>query len=528
MFFKNFILLILLLGMTACTNNIQTPLSIEQKQALTLQDASVRGAKHLFKAIEQERGWRTELLPTRILVIPTVQESTQRVVEPSKQIEPHLREQSSTFPKFQLVEKGEAIHGRPHYELHSSLAATLDNGRETITLKMWVREPRSQRVLANASFPIRVETPVIRPALSDNDTPQTWAVALQQASGQLLDTARQDRVWRDQLTTTQVLLAPLFDAYSKENLDLNDDIQAQFQKQAKQYPRLKIAPLSFAGLQQAHYIVHSALAVDKRSGGKHYQLDLWMRDAQNGRLLAHSKSLVSLQGLVYELAAESKDSPVYPETPTPSAGFDLKKELRQGNYRQSLNIDAMLADAAQAYRQGQHDRALETYQTLTGMPKATDNLRTLAGRYMALLRLGRKDEARAAFAELLKSGFSNSSMLTFKILFAVNSTDFAGGDFLTSQYQMWVGELAGYLDQGKQCLQVTGHSSKSGSESYNMKLSADRAARIQQLMTSQKPTTGQRTRTEGKGFHENIIGTGSDDHRDAVDRRVEFRRVACR
>ncbi|MEZ5478207.1 MAG: hypothetical protein R3E95_12200 [Thiolinea sp.] len=37
-----------------------------------------------------------------------------------------------------------------------------------------------------------------------------------------------------------------------------------------------------------------------------------------------------------------------------------------------------------------------------------------------------------------------------------------------------------------------------------------------------------RIRTAGKGFSENIAGTGSDDLRDAVDRRVEFRRIPCR
>ena len=36
-----------------------------------------------------------------------------------------------------------------------------------------------------------------------------------------------------------------------------------------------------------------------------------------------------------------------------------------------------------------------------------------------------------------------------------------------------------------------------------------------------------RTKTSGVGFRENIIGTGTDDATDALDRRVEFRIGGC-
>jgi hypothetical protein len=38
---------------------------------------------------------------------------------------------------------------------------------------------------------------------------------------------------------------------------------------------------------------------------------------------------------------------------------------------------------------------------------------------------------------------------------------------------------------------------------------------------------GQRTTPSGKGFRENLVGSGSDDAVDALDRRVEFRIVPC-
>jgi hypothetical protein len=37
----------------------------------------------------------------------------------------------------------------------------------------------------------------------------------------------------------------------------------------------------------------------------------------------------------------------------------------------------------------------------------------------------------------------------------------------------------------------------------------------------------QKTETYGMGFSENIKGLGTDDGRDAIDRRVEFKIVEC-
>ena len=36
-----------------------------------------------------------------------------------------------------------------------------------------------------------------------------------------------------------------------------------------------------------------------------------------------------------------------------------------------------------------------------------------------------------------------------------------------------------------------------------------------------------RTRASGMGWRENIVGTGTDDVSDALDRRVEFKIVDC-
>lgn len=528
MSFKKKIMLLLLAFfiLAACTTTIiQAPILLELTQPVSLQKATERGAKHLFPLIQQERGWRSELVSTRVLVLPTYQAKTRKVLEPSKQIQLYLQQQATSFKGIQLITAETQGELPANYELHSSMLMTTANSKEKLILTMWILEPKSKRVLSTVSSAIQLDKPLLKPSLTHHSQPQAWLEALQAASRLILDSAKQDRSWRSQLGVTQLLLAPIYDANSKENLNLMGDLHAQFQKQGGE--TLKIAIISQSLLPQAHYLIHSALAVDKTSQGKVYDFNVWLREIKTGRLLAHTHNKILSQGLPYALTAESKDSPVYTEPLNPKTkGFDLRQEMQRPHYPARIKLEAILADAAKAYANAQYPQALELYEA-AGMIKEAQSLRSLAGRYLTLLRMNRAAEARIAFADLLKYGFKHSHTLTFKILFAVDSTEFAGGDFLSSQYNVWIEELANYLKLNQRCLLVAGHSSHSGSAAYNLKLSTSRASVIRQLMISKQAVVKTRTKAEGKGFYENIIGTGTDDLRDAVDRRVEFRRQTC-
>jgi hypothetical protein len=46
-------------------------------------------------------------------------------------------------------------------------------------------------------------------------------------------------------------------------------------------------------------------------------------------------------------------------------------------------------------------------------------------------------------------------------------------------------------------------------------------------LEAEAPPLRNRTITSGKGSRENLIGTGTDDARDALDRRVEFIVIRC-
>ncbi|HET9764060.1 MAG TPA: OmpA family protein, partial [Casimicrobiaceae bacterium] len=77
------------------------------------------------------------------------------------------------------------------------------------------------------------------------------------------------------------------------------------------------------------------------------------------------------------------------------------------------------------------------------------------------------------------------------------------------------------------CLTIVGHTSKTGSEQFNDRLSLQRAVAIQHRIEALAPETAGRLQAVGMGFRENLVGSGTDDLRDALDRRVEFKVRAC-
>jgi outer membrane protein OmpA-like peptidoglycan-associated protein len=92
---------------------------------------------------------------------------------------------------------------------------------------------------------------------------------------------------------------------------------------------------------------------------------------------------------------------------------------------------------------------------------------------------------------------------------------------------MWLRLVAREVAASKACLTIVGHTSHTGAEQYNDKLSKDRAIAIQRRIESQAAETAGRLVSVGVGFRENLVGSGTDDLRDALDRRVEFKVRNC-
>ena len=150
----------------------------------------------------------------------------------------------------------------------------------------------------------------------------------------------------------------------------------------------------------------------------------------------------------------------------------------------------------------------------------------LNGIYLASWKLGRTNEAEEAFGKVVAFGLSSNN-LGVKFLFNPGTTDFWSDPQVSGPYAIWLRQIARQAVATRVCMNVVGHTSLTGSESYNDRLSQRRAAYIKQRLDTEAPELAARTRASGIGFRENLVGTGTDDARDALDRRVEFKITEC-
>ena len=88
-------------------------------------------------------------------------------------------------------------------------------------------------------------------------------------------------------------------------------------------------------------------------------------------------------------------------------------------------------------------------------------------------------------------------------------------------------EIAARVAQRQACLRVTGHASVTGASIANDRLSLARAQAVRATLVRNAPPLRDRSEAIGRGSREPIVGLGTDDMRDALDRRVEFAPRHC-
>jgi outer membrane protein OmpA-like peptidoglycan-associated protein len=194
-------------------------------------------------------------------------------------------------------------------------------------------------------------------------------------------------------------------------------------------------------------------------------------------------------------------------------------------YLDNIVASAVINDAVRAYDQKRYKDALDIYSGVFATGKG-DQLRVYNGIYLVSLKLGRRDAATEAFGKIVDFGLA-SKRLSVKFLFAPGSTQFVSDPQVSGQYAMWLRQIATRTAKTSACLDIVGHTSASGSDVVNERISLQRAEYVKQRLDADAAALKTRTKAIGMGSQENLIGIGSDDAKDALDRRVEFKVVDC-
>ncbi len=328
------------------------------------------------------------------------------------------------------------------------------------------------------------------------------------------------------LNKRAVVLDPTLDAGTGEQTAATQLLDRTVAEHiARNFDHIEVIPFQSANLSKAQYLLTGTLA---RSQGA-YRLNLALVDAKGGAVVAQSSALARADGVDMRPLAYYRDSPVMVKDKVVE-GYVRTSRTAPGQkadaaYLERIATAAVVNDATILYNAQRYQEALGQYRSALAMP-AGDQIRVLNGIYLSTVKLGQMAEAEEAFGRLAAYGIANNN-LGVKFLFNPGSTDFWADPKVTSAYGMWLRQISRQGGIAKVCMDIVGHTSKTGPEAVNDSLSLKRALYIKQRLSAESLEVANRTRPQGMGSRQNIVGSGTDDVEDALDRRVEFTIVEC-
>jgi outer membrane protein OmpA-like peptidoglycan-associated protein len=262
-----------------------------------------------------------------------------------------------------------------------------------------------------------------------------------------------------------------------------------------------------------------------------FRVWLTLIDLRDGRVIAKQLDRATVASVNPEPLKFYADSPTWHKDKTVlgyinSCQINTKiGDPADPEYLQRLPAAAVVNEAILAYGTGKTRQAFDLYKEAAALADPGD-LRVLNGLYLTSWQLGQRDQAKAAFAKLVDSGLEQKR-LPVKLLFQPGRTTFNPVGDLGQQYPLWIQSLAEVAGKSNACIRVVGHTSRTGSARANETLSRQRAEAVQRLLEQNNRSLTNRLTAAGVGSREALVGLGTDDQRDALDRRVEFRVVDC-
>jgi len=291
---------------------------------------------------------------------------------------------------------------------------------------------------------------------------------------------------------------------------------------------VNIVPFNSDGAAQSRLVMTGTIASAQEQNS--YTMTMALTDRQNGLVIAQSAARFKEAGLDTSPTRFYNDSPSLVRDRSVD-GYLRTADTPKGSAADALYIEqlptaALLADALSNYNAGRWDQALTEYNAAAARPDG-QQLRTFNGIYLANVRLGRTAAAEEAFGKIVALGIATNN-LAVKLLFRPgSSTDFWPDPEVSRLYPMWIRQIARGVRSSGKCLNVVGHTSRSGSESLNDRLSVSRAETVMKMLQGETPGLASQLKASGVGYRENIVGSGADNASDAIDRRVEFKVVNC-
>lgn len=304
----------------------------------------------------------------------------------------------------------------------------------------------------------------------------------------------------------------------------------------EKYPQYEVQPFNTLSVSKSPLVLigtFTGVNKERKTEGTReaYRICFALADLKSGKLVSKGLAFARPEGVDPTPTAPFRDAPAWTEDPATLGYIRTCQGTRAGDPIHPMYVDrilaaSMLSEAMDAYSAGRYADALALYETVARAP-AGHQMRTYTGLYLTNWRLGRREAATQAFGQVVDQGLE-AKRLGVKFLFRPGSVAFFNDPrAVPTPYPMWLGELSAQAAKRQSCLEVVGHTSPTGPEPVNERLSLLRAEYVKGQIERIAPQLRQRLIANGVGSRQTLIGNGRDDASDALDRRVEFKVVGC-
>lgn len=367
--------------------------------------------------------------------------------------------------------------------------------------------------------------------------PQTLSLAVQRLADDLIE--QTDPTVIERMVARKVVLDPFIEAQSGQQTASSRKAGELLVERLKaRNSSLKLQAFDAAGVAQADYLIAGTLRKNQSGSGSSgssssssaYTLHATLTERRTGLVIASAVSSVQAGEI------DATPTPFYADSPSIvsdrlTQGHVKTSQAARGasadqRYLASISTGALIQQATMAYDEGRSSDALLRYQEVVQRPDGKQ-LRVFNGLYNSHTKLGHAAEAEGAFSQIVALGLATNN-LAVRLLFNPGSTEFWRDRNVSTIYPMWLRRIATETNAGDYCMTVVGHTSKTGTEAVNERLSLSRARYVRDALLAQDRQLASRVEVAGVGWQENIIGSGTDDARDSVDRRVEFKVRTCK
>lgn len=304
----------------------------------------------------------------------------------------------------------------------------------------------------------------------------------------------------------------------------------------ERYPRFQVKPFNAANVASGPLILigtFSGVNAQRKTEGKRetYWICLALADLRTGKIISKGVAFALPEGVNSTPLPFYQDAPALVSDDATSGYVRTCQGTKPGDSINPMYLDrivtaATIADAIDSYNDKRYADALKLYETALDSPGG-NQLRVHTGLYLTNLRLGKRPAAAKAFGSIVDQGLSSQRMgvkFLFKPGTAAMWTQPGSGPV---PYTLWLTEIAARAAKRDVCMDVIGHTSATGAEPINERLSLQRAETVKREIAQRAPKLKKNLSSAGAGSREMLVGSGRDDLSDALDRRVEFKVKGC-